>query len=79
MWPTAERPWSIWKNSGADGIDYDLDVVSGRIGFNYILNRFLSLYAYGEYLRSWDSEKRANSGYCDYDRWRVTGGVRLTY
>ena len=65
--------------SGADGIDYDLDTVSGRIGFNYILNRFLSLYAYGEYLRSWDSEKRANSGYCDYDRWRVTGGVRLTY
>ena len=61
------------------GIDYDLDVVTARIGFNYIFNRFFSFFAYGEYLRSWDSEKRSNSGYCDYDRWRVTGGVRLTY
>ena len=65
--------------SGANGIDYEIDAVSGRLGLNYILNRFLSLYAYGEYIRSWNSEKRANSGYGDYDRWRVTGGVRLTY
>lgn len=59
--------------------DYDLDTVSARLGLNYTLNRFLTFFAYGEYLRSWDSESRSNSGYCDYDRWRVTGGVRLTY
>lgn len=54
--------------------DYDVDVLSGRIGLNYTLNRFLTLFTYGEYLRSWD-----DSGLYDYDRWRVTGGVRLTY
>jgi len=61
------------------GVDYDLDVVTARLGFNYIFNRFFSFFAYGEYLRSWDSDKRGNSGYCDYDRWRITGGVRFTY
>ena len=67
------------ESISSSGVDYDIDVVTARIGFNYIFNRFFSFFAYGEYLRSWDSEKRANSGYCDYDRWRVTGGVRLTY
>ena len=67
------------ESISSSGVDYDIDVVTARLGFNYIFNRFLSFFAYGEYLRSWDSEKRANSGYCDYDRWRVTGGVRLTY
>ena len=67
------------ESISGSGIDYDLDVVTARLGFNYIFNRFFSFFAYGEYLRSWDDEKRSNSGYCDYDRWRVTGGVRLTY
>ena len=58
------------------GSDYDLDVLSGRLGLNYTLNRFITIFTYGEYLRSWDDSK---SGYYDYDRWRVTGGVRLTY
>ena len=67
------------ESVSSSGIDYDIDVVTARLGFNYIFNRFFTFFAYGEYLRSWDSEKRANSGYCDYDRWRITGGVRLTY
>ena len=58
------------------GSDYELDIVSGRLGLNYTLNRFFTIFTYGEYLRSWDDSK---SGYYDYDRWRVTGGVRLTY
>ena len=67
------------ESSRSDGTDYDIDVTTARFGLDYTLNRFLALFAYGEYLRSWDSESHANSGYCDYDRWRVTGGVRLTY
>ena len=62
--------------SGSSSRDYDLDVLSGRIGLNYTLNRFFSLYTYGEYLRSWNDS--SSSSY-DYDRWRITGGVRLTY
>ena len=58
------------------GSDYDLDVVSARLGLNYTLNRFFTLFTYGEYIRSWDDSK---AEVYDYDRWRVTGGVRLTY
>ena len=63
----------------SSGVDYDVDVTTARFGLDYTLNRFLALFAYGEYLRSWNSESHAKNGYCDYDRWRVTGGVRLTY
>ena len=58
------------------GSDYELDALSGRIGLSYTLNRFLALYTYGEYIRSWDD---SSGGYYDYDRWRMTAGVRLTY
>lgn len=59
--------------------DYAIDVVSARLGLHYSLNRFLGLFAYGEYQRSWNDDGDAQAGYCDYDRWRVTGGFRLTY
>ena len=65
--------------SGGDSVDYDLDVVTARIGLNYIFNRFFSFFAYGEYIQSWDSGNHANTCYYEYERWRVTGGVRLTY
>ncbi|MBO7683236.1 MAG: hypothetical protein J6T51_00745 [Kiritimatiellae bacterium] len=64
--------------SRSSGGDYELDIVSGRIGLDYTLNRFLALYAYAEYLQSWCSDEKVTT-YGDYDRWRVTGGVRLTY
>ena len=54
-------------------------VVTARIGLNYIFNRFFSFFAYGEYIQSWDSGNHANTCYYEYERWRVTGGVRLTY
>ena len=65
--------------SGGGGVDYDLDVVTARVGLNYVFNRFFSFFAYGEYLKSWDSGDHANSSYYDYDRWRLTIGARLTY
>lgn len=65
-----------------EGYDYTLDVLSGRVGLDYTLNRFMALFAYAEYLRSWNDESNVGyygSRYGDYDRWRVTGGVRFTY
>ena len=64
----------------ADGaIDYKLDVVTARLGFNYTLNRFLVWFVYGEYQRSMNSEHERKSSYADYERWRATTGLRLTY
>ncbi len=59
--------------------DYDLDVATCRLGLNYTLNRFFSLFCYGEYQRSWNSESERANGFYDYDRWRATVGVRLSY
>jgi len=73
---TVYRHETIDRISGALGEDYELDVLSGRLGFTYILNRFFTVFTYGEYIRSWDS--KSGGGY-DYDRWRVTCGLRLTY
>lgn len=66
---------------GSSNWDYTIDVATARLGLDYTINRFLALFAYAEYLRSWCDEDsgRHSSGYYDYDRWRVTGGVRFTY
>lgn len=64
---------------GDNALDYDLDVVTGRLGLDYTLNRFLAVFVYGEYQRSINSESDKKNLYCDYDRWRVTTGLRLTY
>lgn len=59
--------------------DYTLDIVTGRLGLDYSLNRFLSLFAAAEYQRSWNDEGDRYNGFYDYDRWRLTGGIRLSY
>ena len=61
--------------------DYATDTATARFGLDYTFNRFLALFAYAEYLRSWcdEDDGRYSNGYNDYDRWRVTGGVRFTY
>jgi hypothetical protein len=59
--------------------DYAVDYATVRLGFDYTLNRYLAAFIYGEYLRCWNDNSDSMSGYRDYDRWRVTGGLRLTY
>lgn len=71
------EPISYFGSYG--GSSYDIDVVTARLGLNYTLNRFLTGFVYGEYLRSWNSDSDYMSSYADYDRWRVTTGIRLTY
>lgn len=61
------------------GYDYTLDTATGRFGLTYTLNRFMALFGYAEYIRGWNSESARRQHYNDYDRWRVTGGVRFTY
>ncbi len=64
---------------GANSADYALDTATIRLGLDYTLNRYLALFAYGEYLRSWNDQSSRVGGYRDYDRWRVTAGLRFTY
>ena len=57
-----------------DANEYDNDIWTGRVGLNYILNRFLTVYGNLEYQYE-DSDRRSY----EYDRWRATVGLRLTY
>lgn len=66
------------SETGSD-YDYTLDIFTGRLGGDYSLCRFLSLFLYGEYQKSLNSECDARQGAYDYDRWRIVGGVRLSY
>ena len=55
--------------------DYDCDVVTGRVGLNYTLNRFLSVFTTAEY-QNWASHDQSRY---NYDRWRLSLGMRFTY
>lgn len=60
-------------------VDYQLDVATARIRADYILNRFLTAFISGEYQQSWNDQSERMNGYCDYDRWRTSIGLKLTY
>ena len=59
--------------------DYSLDIWTGRLGLDYTVCRFLSVFAYGEYQNSMNSEADSRNGAYDYDRWRATTGFRIQY
>lgn len=61
------------------GYDYALDIWTGRIGLNYQLLRYLSVYANGEYQLSMNDSASRSHGAYDYDRFRATIGLRLSY
>jgi len=54
--------------------EYDRDIWTGRIGFTYNVNRYVSLFSNLEY-QSTDSDRKSYQ----YDRWRGTVGMRLSY
>lgn len=70
-------------NEHADGLnqnaDYEIDMVTARLGLHYTLTRFLEVFAYGEYIRAWNDNGDNMQGFYDYDRWRLTLGLMLTY
>lgn len=54
--------------------DYDNDYYTGRLGLNYGLNRFLTAFTSVEY-QFRESDKKDY----EYDRWRLTVGLRMAY
>lgn len=64
---------------GVGAYDYNLDIVTGRIGLNYAINRILAVFAYAEYQRSWNDQADARNGAYDYERFRISAGLTLTY
>ena len=59
--------------------DYDDDIITARLGLNYTLNRFLQLYGRIEYQTSMCDGGDVSGHNYDYDRFRGTVGMRLTY
>lgn len=59
---------------------YDEDILTGRIGLNYNLNRFIGIFGRAEYQTSMCSGGSSEIGNrYDYDRIRGTVGIRLSY
>ncbi|MBR4259142.1 MAG: outer membrane beta-barrel protein [Kiritimatiellae bacterium] len=61
------------------GYDYDDDIITARLGLNYTLNRFLQLYGRIEYQTDMCDGGNVRGHNYDYDRFRGTVGMRLTY
>jgi hypothetical protein len=59
--------------------DYNLDVWTGRLGLDYTICRFLSVFANVEYQKSMNDEAEKRNGAYDYDRLRATIGLKLQY
>ena len=63
-----------------EGYDYDLDIVTFRLGLTYFLNRYLQLYGTLEYRKSINETGSSTRGdYYDYDRYRGSLGMKFTY
>ena len=61
-----------------DASDYNLDILTFRLGLSYTFNRFISVFGHAEYQTEFDDGDDQGVDY-DYDRWRLTLGVRLAY
>ena len=61
------------------GYDYDDDIITARLGLNYTLNRFLQIYGRLEYQTDMCDGGNVRGHNYDYDRYRGTVGMRLTY
>jgi len=64
-----------------DSYNYDLDILTCRLGLNYVLNRFVSLFGNVEWRTSaaGGTDRDRVEDYYDYNRFRATLGMRLTY
>ena len=76
---SANIAWRHEQNVYADrylgnGVDYDEDIMSVRLGADYTLNRWMSIFASFIWENEWCDTK-----YYEYDRFRGTVGVRFHY
>jgi len=60
---------------------YAEDIITARLGLNYAFNRFISIFGHAEYQTSFANGEYvdARGSSYDYDRFRLTAGLRLTY
>ncbi len=67
--------------AGRENINFSAadDIITARFGLNYSLNRFLSMFGSVEYQVSMASGDNNANNARDYDRWRGTVGLRLSY
>ena len=59
--------------------NYDEDIWTARVGLNYNINRFVSLFGRVEFQTEDSRCRYIRNNIYDYDRWRATLGLRLTY
>ena len=59
--------------------DYDEDIWTGRFNVNYTINRFVSVFGSIEYQNEKSRGSTIRNNIYDYDRFRGTIGLRLTY
>ena len=65
--------------SDDSGNEYGCDILTGRIGLDYAICKFVSVYGRAEYQTEFDRGGYTDDVSCDYDRWRLTVGLRLQY
>lgn len=58
--------------------DWDLNILTARLGVNYRINRLLTLFARGEFQSELNGGDSVGRHY-DYERWRLTAGLKFTY
>lgn len=58
--------------------DWDLNIITARLGFSYTINRFISVFARGEFQAEVNGGDEISRHY-DYERWRASLGVRFAY
>lgn len=64
-------------NTGSSS-DWDLNLITARLALNYRINRIFSLFTRGEFQNELNGGDGVGRHY-DYERWRVTAGVKFTY
>jgi len=69
------------RESVVNANDRTENIITGRLGLNYSINRFVQIFGHAEYQKSFDRGDSTlyDSYNWDYDRWRLSIGLRLTY
>jgi len=62
-----------------EGDDYTAHILTARLGLDYTLCRFIAIFGHAEYQTEFDRGGDSNDGDWDYNRWRLTVGMRFQY
>ena len=66
------------QHTDVSSYDYDEDIFSARLGLDYTINRYLAIYARGEYQGAF-FDGDIEGAERDYNRFRLSVGFRLQY